>query len=101
MSVTTDREHRERWEATQRGLWGRRPEDWSQLAEPQNLGLFTDALDEAGVAARTAVLDIGCGSGLALSLAAARGALTSGIDISAPLLEVARERVPDADLREG
>ncbi len=98
MSVTADRE---RWEATQRGLWGRRPEDWSQLAEPQNLGLFTDALDEAGVGAGADVLDVGCGSGLALSVAAERGARTSGIDISAPLLEVARRRVPAADLREG
>jgi SAM-dependent methyltransferase len=98
MSVTTDRE---RWEATQRGLWGRRPEDWSELAEPQNASLFTDALNEAGVGAGTSVLDIGCGSGLALSLADERGARTSGIDISGPLLAVARRRVPGADLREG
>lgn len=98
MSVTTDRE---RWEATQRGLWGRRPHDWSELAEPQNVPLFTAALDEAGVRAGTSVLDIGCGSGLALSLADERDARTSGIDISAPLLAVARRRVPDADLREG
>jgi SAM-dependent methyltransferase len=104
MSVTADRERRERrehWEATQRSLWGRRPEDWAELAEPQNVALFTDALDEAGVTAGTTVLDIGCGSGLALALAASRGARTSGLDISAPLLEVARRRVPAADLREG
>jgi SAM-dependent methyltransferase len=97
MSVTTDRE---RWEAAQRGLWGRRPGDWSELAEPQNVALFTDALDEAGVGAGSDVLDIGCGSGLALRLADQRGARTSGIDISAPLLAVAHRRVP-ADLREG
>ena len=98
MSVTTDRE---RWEAAQRGLWGRRPGDWSELAEPQNVALFTDALDEAGVGAGSDVLDIGCGSGLALRLADQRGARTSGIDISAPLLAVAHRRVPAADLREG
>jgi SAM-dependent methyltransferase len=98
MSVATDRA---RWEATQRELWGRRPEDWSQLAEPQNVALFTHALDEAGVEAGRSVLDIGCGSGLALSLAASRGARTSGIDIAAPLLAVARRRVPAADLRLG
>ena len=98
MSVTTDRE---RWEAAQRGLWGRRPGDWSELAEPQNVALFTDALDEAGVGAGSDVLDIGCGSGLALWLADQRGARTSGIDISAPLLAVAHRRVPAADLREG
>jgi SAM-dependent methyltransferase len=98
MALTTDLD---RWEATQRGLWGRRPEDWSELAEPQNVALFTDALDEAGVGAGSSVLDIGCGSGLALSLADQRGARTSGIDISAPLLAVARARVPAAELREG
>lgn len=92
---------RARWEATQRELWGRRPEDWAQLAEPQNAGLFADALDAAGVRADTELLDVGCGSGLALSLAAARGARVSGLDIAPALLAVARERVPAADLREG
>jgi FAD/FMN-containing dehydrogenase/SAM-dependent methyltransferase len=92
---------RRTWEATQRELWGRRPEDWSQLAEPQNLNLFRAVLDAAGVGPGTDLLDIGCGSGLALSLAAQRGARTAGIDIAPSLLAVARERVPDADLREG
>jgi SAM-dependent methyltransferase len=89
------------WEETQRSLWGRRPEDWSQLAEPQNTGLFADALGVAGVGAGTDLLDIGCGSGLALSMAAALGARCSGIDISPALLAVASQRVPGADLREG
>lgn len=93
--------HRRRWEATQRELWGRRPEDWSQLAEPQNLELFGAALDAFGVGPQTDLLDIGCGSGLALSLAAERGARTSGIDIAPTLLTIARQRVPSADLREG
>jgi SAM-dependent methyltransferase len=92
---------RARWEATQRSLWGRRPEDWSQLAEPQNTGLFADVLAAAGVGAGTDLLDVGCGSGLALSMAAALGARCSGIDISPALLAVAFERVPGADLREG
>jgi SAM-dependent methyltransferase len=92
---------RQRWEATQRELWGQRPDDWSELAEPQNVQLFTDALDAAGVGGGAAALDVGCGSGLALSLAHDRGARTTGIDISPPLLAVARRRVPGADLREG
>jgi SAM-dependent methyltransferase len=102
MSVMRERlRDRTGWEATQRGLWGRRPEDWAQLAEPQNVQLFTDALDAAHVSDGTALLDIGCGAGLALSLAAVRGATTAGIDISAPLLAIAKRRVPNADLREG
>jgi ubiquinone/menaquinone biosynthesis C-methylase UbiE len=92
---------RERAEATQRELWGRHPRDWAELAEPQNTGLFADALDAVGVTAGTDVLDIGCGSGLALSMAAQHGARVSGIDIAPTLLAVARERVPDGDLREG
>lgn len=92
---------RERWESGQRELWGRRPEDWAQLSEPQNTQLFADALDAAGVDGATRLLDIGCGSGLALSMAARRGARCSGIDIAPALLAVARRRVPDADLREG
>ena len=94
-------ERRRRHETTQRELWGQRPEDWSQLAEPQNAGLFRDALVATGVTAGTDLLDIGCGSGLALAMAAQRGARTSGIDIAPTLLAVARERVPDGDLREG
>ena len=92
---------RERWEANQRGLWGQRPRDWAQLAEPQNTGLIDAALDATRVGPGTDLLDAGCGSGLALERAAARGATVSGIDIAASLLAIAAERVPDADLREG
>jgi SAM-dependent methyltransferase len=58
-------------------------------------------LDAAAVGAGTRVLDVGCGSGLALVLAARRAAAPSGQDISPGLLGIARERLPDADLREG
>jgi SAM-dependent methyltransferase len=47
------------------------------------------------------VLDVGCGSGLTLVLADRRGAIPSGLDISPGLLGIARERLPDAELREG
>ncbi len=42
------------------------------------------------------LLDIGCGSGYALRLAAAQGATVTGVDLTPELLEIARERVPDA-----
>ncbi|HEY7075371.1 MAG TPA: class I SAM-dependent methyltransferase [Solirubrobacteraceae bacterium] len=87
--------------AVQRRLWGTDPQAWAELAEAHNRALFAAVLDAAGVGAGTRVLDVGCGSGLALVLAAARGALPAGIDISPGLLGVARERLPDADLREG
>jgi SAM-dependent methyltransferase len=57
--------------------------------------------DAIGLAPGTTMLDAGCGSGYALTIAAARGAVITGIDASAPLIEIARERAPDADLRIG
>jgi SAM-dependent methyltransferase len=47
------------------------------------------------------VLDIGCGVGAFLRLVTARGAQAFGLDASDALLQLARERVPDADLRVG
>jgi SAM-dependent methyltransferase len=85
----------------QRRLWGTDPKAWAELAEPHNRPLFEAVLDAARVGPGTSVLDVGCGAGLALVLAAERGALVSGLDVSPGLLGVARERLPDADLRDG
>jgi len=85
----------------QRRLWGTDPRAWADLAEAHNQPLFEAVLDAADVGAGALLLDIGCGSGLTLVLAARRGARPSGLDISPGLLGVARERLPDADLREG
>jgi SAM-dependent methyltransferase len=85
--------------ATQAALWGRRPRDWARLAEPQNVPLFAAVLDALGVGPDLSVLDCGCGSGLALQMAAQRGAAgVAGIDATPELLEIARERVPGATL---
>jgi SAM-dependent methyltransferase len=85
----------------QRRLWGTDPRAWADLAEAHNRPLFEAVLEAADVRAGTRVLDVGCGSGLTLVLAALRGAVPSGIDISPGLLGVARERLADADLCEG
>jgi SAM-dependent methyltransferase len=47
------------------------------------------------------LVDVACGSGLALELAGLRGASCAGIDASRRLIAVARDRNPDADLRVG
>src|SRR3954471_2446604 len=78
----------------QRRLWGTDPQAWADLAEAHNRPLFEAVLDAAGVTAGARVLDVGCGSGLALVLARDRGARPSGIDISPGLLAIARERLP-------
>jgi SAM-dependent methyltransferase len=81
--------------------WGRRPRDWAELAEPSNEPLFATVLDCLGALQGTRLLDIGCGSGYAAAMAAARGATVIGIDITPELIELARERVPDAEFITG
>jgi SAM-dependent methyltransferase len=87
--------------AEQRSLWGTAPRDWAQLAEPENLPLYERMLEAAAVVKGTALLDVGCGSGLLCQLAADRVAHVSGIDACPELLAIARERTPGGDLREG
>ncbi|MGD0698288.1 MAG: class I SAM-dependent methyltransferase [Trebonia sp.] len=87
--------------ARRAGIGGTDPQAWADLAEAHNQPLFAAVLDAAAVGAGSHVLDVGCGSGLTLVLAARRGAVPSGLDISPGLLGVARARLPDADLREG
>ncbi len=82
-------------------LWGSRARDFAARLEQLTLPLCGAVLDAARVAPGTRLLDAGCGAGLLLLLAHLRGARTSGLDASAALLAVARERLPEADLREG
>jgi SAM-dependent methyltransferase len=79
-------------------LWGARPADWA-ATEEQQVPTYEEAIRRVGVQAGQRVLDIGCGAGTFLGLAADRGAQVFGIDASHTLLELARKRVPDADLR--
>ena len=82
-------------------LWGRHPQTWAKFQESQMRPLYDATLDGLEPLAARALLDAGCGAGLALRLAADRGAVVSGLDASAPLLEVARSRTPEAVLRTG
>jgi SAM-dependent methyltransferase len=85
----------------QRRLWGTDPRAWADLAEAHNQPLFEAVLDAAKVSPGTRLLDVGCGSGLTLMLAQERGAISTGLDVSPGLLQIARDRLPDADLRAG
>jgi SAM-dependent methyltransferase len=87
--------------ARQRELWGARARDWADVQEMQVRPMYESALEAIGVGAGTRVLDVGCGAGGALVLAADRGAEPSGLDATPELLAIARERLPGADLREG
>lgn len=81
-------------------LWGARARDWAEI-ESQQAPTYEEAIRRVGLTAGQLVLDLGCGSGAFLRAAADRGAQVFGLDASAALLEIARERVPEADLRVG
>jgi SAM-dependent methyltransferase len=82
-------------------LWSERADDWARIQEPLMRPTFEAGLGALTITPETRLLDVGCGSGLALRLAADRGAVVSGLDASAALLEYARRRVPAAPLVQG
>jgi SAM-dependent methyltransferase len=81
-------------------FWGARARAWADN-EAQQIQTYEEALRRVPVAPGQRVLDVGCGSGVFLRAAANRGARTAGLDASEALLEIARERVPDAELTVG
>jgi SAM-dependent methyltransferase len=72
-------------------------EHWAGFSAPARAVVA----EAAAIGCGSRVLDVGCGSGELCELAALRGASVSGIDAAAELVEVARRRVPAADLRVG
>jgi SAM-dependent methyltransferase len=82
-------------------LWGKRAREWAQLQEGSFRGLYEAAFAAAKVGTGTAVLDVGCGAGLALQVAQQRGAKVSGLDAAADLVAIAKERCPGGDIRSG
>jgi SAM-dependent methyltransferase/alkylhydroperoxidase family enzyme len=88
------------WQGVDEG-WGRRAVDFATLSEPANCREYVALHQQLRVGRGDRLMDIACGAGLALELAAARGATCAGIDASPRLVEVARDRNPDADVRVG
>jgi SAM-dependent methyltransferase len=66
--------------------------------EPKMLALYESVLEQLPIGEGTRLLDVGCGAGLFLRLAAQRGADVAGIDADPALVELARERVPNAEI---
>jgi ubiquinone/menaquinone biosynthesis C-methylase UbiE len=95
-SATSASGSAERWGP----LWGARARDWAQN-EQQQAPTYEEAIRRVGIAPGQRVLELGCGTGVFLRTAADRGARVFGLDASAALLELARARVPEADLRLG
>ncbi len=81
--------------------WGRQAVEFATLSEPGNCREYVAVHHRLGVDAGHRLLDLACGSGLAIELARVRGAICSGIDAAGRLVAVARDRNPDADIRVG
>jgi len=81
--------------------WGRRAVDFATLTEPNHVREYVTVQHRLGVDQGDRLVDIACGSGLAVELARLRGAGCAGVDASSRLIAVARDRSPDADLRVG
>ena len=88
------------WQGVDEG-WGRRAAEFAALAEPGNCREYVALHQHLAVGPGVRLLDVACGSGLAVELASARGASCAGIDASNRLVAVARDRTPTADLRVG
>jgi SAM-dependent methyltransferase len=99
-AMTTPDAGAPQWTVVDEG-WGRKAVDFATLSEPGNWREYVTVHHRLGVDAGTRLLDVACGSGLALELARIRGASCSGIDASARLVAVARDRNPDSDIRVG
>jgi SAM-dependent methyltransferase len=85
------------WRLADEG-WGRRAADFATLSEPANCREYVSMHQRLGVNGSDRLLDVACGSGLALELAMLRGAAGAGIDASERLVAIARERSPDAEI---
>ena len=89
-----------RWEEAG-DAWGRRGRDWACLFEHYATDVVLAVFTHLGVGPDTSLLDVACGSGLAIRFAAATGSSAAGIDAAAPLVDIARDRTPTADIRVG
>jgi SAM-dependent methyltransferase len=87
--------------AVQGELWSERADDWANLMEPTEAALHLAGLDQLAVGPGISLLDVGCGSGAVLRIAADRGADVTGIDASPALAAHARRRVPGSRVEVG
>jgi SAM-dependent methyltransferase len=76
--------------------WGAQAWDWALYQEPLADNLYDAVLTALDVRSGLTLLDIACGSGLAVQRATGRGAVCTGVDASAGLLDIAAQRGHEA-----
>jgi SAM-dependent methyltransferase len=92
---TANAEQVEYWNGEAGERWAQQDEMMAKLLQP----IAVDLLDHADLAGCSSAIDVGCGGGSQSLLLAQRlgpGARVLGVDISGPLLRVARERAEAA-----
>jgi SAM-dependent methyltransferase len=93
-------EQAETWRMVDQG-WGRKAVDFATLSEPANCREYVAMHHRLDVSETDRLLDVACGSGLAMELSALRGASCAGIDASDRLVAIARDRNPEAEIAVG
>ncbi|MEU6352097.1 SAM-dependent methyltransferase [Streptomyces sp. NPDC047072] len=94
MTPTLVRQHRTPADETSRTDLGARARDWSEIQERMLVPLYETVYERLEVGPATRLLGLGCGSGLALLMAASRGAAVAGVEGGSPeRLALARERL--------
>ncbi|MGC3002643.1 SAM-dependent methyltransferase [Streptomyces sp. G35A] len=93
MTPTLVRQHPPRAGAAPRVDPRARARDWSEIQERMLVPLYEAVYERLDVGSATRLLGLGCGSGLALLMAASRGAAITGVDTRTARLDLARERL--------
>lgn len=70
-----------------------RARDWAEIQERMLVPLYQAVYGRLEVGSATRLLGLGCGSGLALLMAASRGASVTGVDTDRERLALARKRM--------
>jgi ubiquinone/menaquinone biosynthesis C-methylase UbiE len=81
-------------QAVQARQWGSHPKDWSSIQEPTGKAGYDYALHALNLTGQEVLLDVGCASGVFLSLAAPKVRFITGLDATVELVEEARRRLP-------
>src|SRR5215470_5921516 len=87
--------------AFEHASWQRVAADYGDTFAAATRGFIEPLLDAACVGAQTRVLDVCCGPGLVAGAAAARKAITAGVDFSSAMLAIARDAQPRVEFSQG
>lgn len=82
-------------------LWSAKADDWAAVHEHNLRPVYDTVLDVVRAGPGVSILEVGCGSGTALRLAADRGAHVTALDAAPAMVEHALRRVPGAEVQVG